>query len=149
MTTAGRYALIPDGYSLEKVTKAQEEAVKDLRKHEDFKKFLGSPQTGTAIGGVAVGAALLIFIVPILRNFLKALADDDEFKGKTVAQIVKEETEDPTGTGFLRLYTTAFTGVPETLISVIIPGPIQEEIKKQTGLDIGGLFSKLRGKIPS
>ena len=147
MPRAGRYALIPDGYSLTQVTKAEEEALKDLRKHEDFKTFLGSPQSGTAVGGVAVGVALLIFVIPMLKNFLKALADDDEFKGKTVTQIVQEEQEDPTGTGFLRLYTAAFAGIPETLTSVVIPGPIQEEIKKQTGLDIGGLFSTLRGKI--
>ena len=147
MPRAGRYALIPDGYSLTKVTKAEEEALKDLRKHEDFKTFLGSPQSGTAVGGVAVGVALLIFVIPMLKNFLKALASDDEFKGKTVTQIVEEEQKDPTGTGFLRLYTAAFTGIPETLTSVVIPGPIQEEIKKQTGLDIGGLFSSLRGKI--
>ena len=141
------YALIPDGYTLKKVTKLEEEALKDLRKHEDFKTFLGSPQSGTAVGGVAVGVALLIFVIPMLKNFLKALASDDEFKGKTVTQIVQEEQEDPTGTGFLRLYTAAFTGIPETLTAVVIPAPIQEEIKKQTGLDIGGLFSSLRGKI--
>ena len=117
------------------------------RKHEDFKTFLGSPQSGTAVGGVAVGVALLIFVIPMLKNFLKALASDDEFKGKTVTQILQEEQEDPTGTGFLRLYTAAFTGIPETLTAVVIPAPIQEEIKKQTGLDIGGLFSSLRGKI--
>ena len=147
MPRAGRYALIPDGYSLTKVTKGEEEALKDLRKHEDFKTFLGSPQSGTAVGGVAVGVALLVFIIPMLKNFLKALADDDEFKGKTVTQIVQEEQDDPGGASFLRLYTTAFTGIPETLSSVIIPQPIQEEIKAQTGLDIGGLFSTLRGKI--
>ena len=147
MPRAGRYALIPDGYSLTKVTKGEEEALKDLRKHEDFKTFLGSPQSGTAVGGVAVGVALLIFVIPMLKNFLKALASNDEFKGKTVSQIVAEEEADPGGASFLRLYTTAFTGIPETLTSVVIPGPIQEEIKKQTGLDIGGLFSTLRGKI--
>jgi len=147
MTTAGRYALIPDGYSLEKVSKSQEEAVKDLRKHEDFKSFLGSPQSGTAVGGLAIGVVLLIFIIPIIKNFMKLLATDDEFKGKTVGQIVAEEEADPTGTGFLRLLTASSIGIPETLIGVIIPGPLQEEIKKATGFDIGGLFSTLRGKI--
>jgi len=144
MPRAGRYALIPDGYSLTKVTKGEEEALKDLRKHEDFKTFLGSPQSGTAVGGVAVGVALLIFVIPMIKNFLKALGDDDEFKGKTVTQIIEEEKTDPQ---FWRIYAAAATGIPETLSSVIIPQPIQEEIKKQTGLDIGGLFSTLRGKL--
>jgi hypothetical protein len=103
MTTAGRYALIPDGYSLEKVSKSQEEAVKDLRKHEDFKTFLGSPQSGTAVGGVAVGVALLIFVIPMLKNFLNALAEDDEFKGQTVTQIAEKLQKDPSGTNVLKV----------------------------------------------
>jgi len=141
------YALIPDGYSLKKVTKQEEDALKDLRKHEDFKTFLGSPQAGTAVGGLAIGAVLLLFIIPIIKNFLKLLATDEQFKGKTVSQIVAEEEADPTGTGFLRLLTASSIGIPETLISVVIPSPIQEEIRKATGIDIGGLFSTLRGKI--
>ena len=141
------YALIPDGYTLKKVTKQEEEALTDLRKHEDFKTFLGSPQSGTAVGGVAVSIALLVFVIPMLINFLKALGKDDEFKGQTVGQIAEQLQKDPSGANVLRVYTAAFTGIPETLTSVIIPGPIQEEIKRQTGLDIGGLFSTLRGKI--
>jgi hypothetical protein len=141
------YALVPRDYILKKVTSQQKKAVEEYRKHEDFKTFLGSPQSGTAVGGVAVGVALLIFVIPMLKNFLKVLAADDEFKGKTVTQIVAEEEKDPGGASFLRLYTAAFTGIPETLSSVIIPQPIQEEIKSQTGLDIGGVFSTLRGKI--
>jgi len=141
------YALVPRDYILKKVSKQQEAAVEDYRKHEDFKTFLGSPQSGTAVGGVAVGVALLVFVIPMLKNFLKALADDDQFKNKTVTQIVAEEQKDPGSASFLRLYTAAFTGIPETLTSVVIPKPVQEEIKKQTGLDIGGLWGQLRGKL--
>ena len=141
------YALIPDGYSLKKVSKQEEEALTDLRKHEDFKTFLGSPQSGTAVGGLAVGVALLIFVIPMLKNFLNALAKDDEFKGQTVGQIAAQLQKDPSGTNILRVYTAAFSGIPETLIGVVIPGPIQEEIKRQTGLDIGSLFSQLRGQL--
>ena len=141
------YALVPRDYILKKVSAQQKTAVDDYRKHQDFKTFLGSPQSGTAVSGVAVGVALLVFVIPMLKNFLKALADDDQFKNKTVTQIVAEEQKDPGGASFLRLYTSAFIGIPETLTSVVIPKPIQEEIERQTGLDIGGLFGKLRGKI--
>jgi len=141
------YALVPRDYILKKVSAQQKTAVEDYRKHEDFKTFLGSSQSGTAVGGVAVGVALLVFVIPMLKNFLKALADDDQFKNKTVTQIVAEEQKDPGGASFLRLYTAAFTGIPETLTSVIIPKPVQEEIERQTGLDIGGLFGQLRGKL--
>jgi len=141
------YALVPRDYILKKVTSQQKTAVDDYRKHEDFKTFLGSPQSGTAVAGTAVSIALLVFVIPMLINFLKALADDDEFKGQTVGQVAQQLQEDPSGTNVLRLYTAAFTGIPETLTSVVVPKPVQEEIKRQTGLDIGGLFGKLRGKI--
>ena len=142
------YGLIPDGYTLKKITKQEEEALTDLRKHEDFKTFLGSPQAGTAVAGTAVSIALLVFIIPIIINFLKALGEDDEFKGQTVGQIATQLQKDPSGINVARLTTAAFTGIPETLIGVIIPPIIQEEIKRQTGLDLGGLFSSLRGKLP-
>jgi len=142
------YALVPRDYILKKVSAQQKTAVEDYRKHEDFKTFLGSSQSGTAVGGVAVGVALLVFIIPMLKNFLKALASDKDFKNKTVSQIVaEEEKKEPGAEGLLRVYTAAFTGIPETLTSVIIPKPIQEEIKKQTGLDIGGLWGQLRGEL--
>ena len=38
------YALIPDGYSLEKVTKAQEQALKDKRRHDDVVTVLNNPE---------------------------------------------------------------------------------------------------------
>ena len=39
------YALIPDGYTLTKVTKAEKQAVKDLRKHQNVKTFLDNETT--------------------------------------------------------------------------------------------------------
>jgi len=141
------YALVPRDYILKKVSAQQKTAVEDYRKHEDFKTFLGSPQSGTAVAGTAVSIALLVFIIPIIINFLKALGEDDEFKGQTVGQIATQLQKDPSGINVARLTTAAFTGIPETLIGVVIPPPIQEEIKRQTGLDLGGLFSSLRGKL--
>jgi len=141
------YALVPRDYILKKVSAQQKTAVEDYRKHEDFKTFLGSPQSGTAVAGTAVSITLLVFIIPIIINFLKALGEDDEFKGQTVGQIATQMQKDPSGKNVLRLTTAAFTGIPETLIGVVIPPPIQDEIKRQTGLDLGGLFSTLRGKL--
>ena len=141
------FALIPDGYSLKKVTKAQEQALKELRRHEDVKAFLASPQAGTAVGGVALSAALFIFLIPILKNVFTKLGEDDATKNKTMGQLLAEQKEDPTGTGFTTLLTGALIGVPETLVGVIIPTPVQAEIERQTGVDIGGLFGKLRGVL--
>ena len=38
------YALIPDGYSLKKVTKLQKQAVNDKRRHDDVLAFIANPE---------------------------------------------------------------------------------------------------------
>ena len=52
------YALIPDGYSLKKVTKAQKQAVNDKRRHDDVVAFIQNPELAKQI--IITGAALLI-----------------------------------------------------------------------------------------
>jgi len=51
------YALIPDGYSLKKVTKLQDQAVSAKRRHDDVEALLANPNTPLVIGGL-VGAFL-------------------------------------------------------------------------------------------
>ena len=51
------YALIPDGYSLEKVTKAQEQALKDKRRHDDVVTVLNNPEIVKQI--IITGVAFL------------------------------------------------------------------------------------------
>ena len=56
------YALIPDGYSLKKVTKAQEKALKDKRRHENVIELLKNPATVPIVAGAltaVVGGILL------------------------------------------------------------------------------------------
>ena len=38
------YALIPDGYSLKKVTKLQKQALNDKRRHDDVLAFIANPE---------------------------------------------------------------------------------------------------------
>jgi len=59
------YALIPDGYTLKKVTKAQNDAVKDLKKHDDLIAILNNPQIISIVAGVATGAFLAKAIAEI------------------------------------------------------------------------------------
>jgi len=59
------YALIPDGYTLKKVTKAQNDAVKDLKKHDDLIAILNNPQIISIVAGVATGAFLAKAITEI------------------------------------------------------------------------------------
>ena len=130
MPRAARYALIPDGYSLTKVTKAEEQALKDLRKHEDLKTFLGSPQSGTAVGGVAVGAALLVFLIPIFKSFLSSLAKDPETKDKTIVQLAEEDAD------WKALLLKASVGVPQTLQQAVVPQPARDILTDLIGINI-------------
>jgi len=67
------YALIPEGFTLKKVTKAQEDAVKDYRRHDDVKTFLGNETTPILVGGAAIAA-----LTPaILALFLKLLDEQN------------------------------------------------------------------------
>jgi len=128
-------ALIPDGFTLKKVTKAQEDALKDHRKHEDFMSFLGSSGSGQSIGLGLVAIVSILFIVPMLINMLKKISEDDP--NMTITQFIETEPD------FIPLYLRAFAGIPETLQNVIIPEPLRDVIKAQTGfdLDVGNIFA--------
>jgi len=62
------YALIPDGYSLKKVTKLQKRAVDEKRRHDDVVALLSNENTPLVVG---IGA--LVALTPILfAIFMKA-----------------------------------------------------------------------------
>ena len=52
------YALIPDGYSLKKVTKAQKQAVIDKRRHDNVVTLVNNPEIIKQI--IITGTAFLI-----------------------------------------------------------------------------------------
>ena len=59
------YALIPDGYSLKKVTKLQKQAVKDKRRHDNVMAFINNPNTPALLGSTAL-VALTPFVLDAL-----------------------------------------------------------------------------------
>ena len=62
------YALIPDGFTLKKVTKAQEQAVNAKRRHDNVQAFIENENTP-----LLVGAGALAFSIPFLvEMFLQA-----------------------------------------------------------------------------
>jgi len=65
------YALVPDGFTLKKVSKGEDEAIKDHRKHEDIKTFLNNETTPLLVGGVALAA-----VTPLLVNLILELVPD-------------------------------------------------------------------------
>ena len=137
-------ALVPDGFTLKKVTKLQEQALKDHRKHEDFKAFLSSSGSGKGLGLGALGIVLLLILPFMILAFIKKYGEDNP--NTTFTQFA-EEVDTTTWAGGTALYAKALAGVPETLQNVIIPEPVREEIKARTGLDldVSNLFDPLFG----
>ena len=76
------YALIPDGYSLKKVTKAQKQALTDKRRHDNVVTLINNPEIIKQI--IITGSALLI-----AREGKQALADLKEL-GVNVSQDVED-----------------------------------------------------------
>jgi len=64
------YALIPDGYTLKKVTTAQEAAVHSKRRHDDVVAFLSNENTPPLLGGGAL-LALTPFLLDIFKSALE------------------------------------------------------------------------------
>jgi len=59
------FALIPDGYSLKKVTKLQKQAVSEKRRHEDITLLIKNPETIAVIAGIVTGAYLTKFLTDL------------------------------------------------------------------------------------
>ena len=70
-------ALVPEGFTLKKVTKAQEDALKDHRKHEDFKAFLSSSGSGKGLGLGALGIVLLLILPFMILAFIKRYGEQN------------------------------------------------------------------------
>ena len=63
------YALIPDGYTLKKVTPQQNDAVKAHRRHEDMKALLDNENVPIVIaGGVTIGVLMPLLIAVLIQK---------------------------------------------------------------------------------
>ena len=80
------YALIPDGYSLKKVTKLQKQAVSEKRRHDDVVALLENSQTPL----VAAGIVTAFLAGRAADNILDDLAN----AGETVSEKTKEVIKD-------------------------------------------------------
>ena len=67
------YALIPDGYSLKKVTKLQEQAVNAKRRHDNVQAFLENENAPLLIGAGALAVSLPLLIALFLDAQEEAL----------------------------------------------------------------------------
>ena len=76
------YALVPDGYKLEKVTKAQKEAVEQFASTNATAAFLAGPASGELVKAVA------IVVTPIV---LAALAKQVDLPDFNVTSFLNEQ----------------------------------------------------------
>jgi len=85
------YVMIPDGFSLKKVTRAQKDAVDAKRRHDDVVALLNNPNTPLVIGSAFAtyfGVRLGRDIVTDLEARGVALTDDVKDKIKDTVQAV-------------------------------------------------------------
>ena len=75
------YALIPDGYTLKKVTAAQLDAVSAKRSHEDFIAILSNPGTAQLVGTAGLALATAHYLPMFLEKLEEKVGSlSDDFK---------------------------------------------------------------------
>jgi hypothetical protein len=80
------YALIPDGYTLKKVTKLEKQALDEKRTHDDAVALLNNPNTPLVVGAGVAGFFLVNFADEIVKKIKAA--------GVTITEEVEEVIND-------------------------------------------------------
>ena len=121
------FALIPDGYSLKKVTKLQKQAVSDKRRHDNVMELLKNPSTLPTIATI-IGGALI------------AKAVDDTLEGLVDQGInIVDQTKDAV--------KISVTSKPLP-ISVFFPASAGLDIAQRSGLLTAEQEQQIRDAIP-
>ena len=76
------YALVPDGFSIKKVTKAQKEAVSQYYNAESTKAFFEGPASGDLVKAVAVVVTPIVLTVLAKHGFDITAEFAQELTGK-------------------------------------------------------------------
>ena len=92
------FALIPDGFTIQKVTAAQERAVKSKRRQDDLIALINNPQTIAVIGTVLGGA--------LVATQVDGIIDSLKESGVEISEDIQQATKDKLGSG-LKLATRA------------------------------------------
>jgi hypothetical protein len=112
------YALIPEGFTLKKVTKTQEKAVKDLRRSDYIKELLDNESTFPII----VSGVVALIGGGLLTNFIKEL---------DIPTVSKEQVETAKTKAFeLTLATNPLTVGPSLVDKVFFEGEGTERATK-------------------
>ena len=114
------YALIPDGYTLKKVTKLQKAAVDAKRRHDNVEALFNNPNTPIVVGG-AIGAVLAVKLGDeIIKDLEKLLGDLGDDAKEVVTGAVTRVTNP------VKIGIALGQGVFQTSLDVI---PTREEIE--------------------
>jgi len=93
------YVIIPDGYSLKKVTKAEQDVVNAYFRHENTNSLLENVNTPLVLGGLVAGFFAVQTsksVITELEGLLGELSDDVKEAIETgVAKVEKELITDP------------------------------------------------------
>ena len=84
------YALIPDGYTLKKVTKLQKQALDEKRTHDDVVALLNNPNTPLVAGAGVAG----FFLVNFADEIIKKIKDTGVDLKEDVEEAIKTVVED-------------------------------------------------------
>ena len=80
------YALIPDGYSLKKVTKLQKQAINSKRRHDNVMAILENSQTPLVVAGIVTAF--------LAGRAADSLIDDLKEKGENVTEKTEQAIRD-------------------------------------------------------
>tara|TARA_R100000329_G_C7596871_1_gene211663 strand:+ start:884 stop:1282 length:399 start_codon:yes stop_codon:yes gene_type:complete len=119
------YALIPDGFTLKKVTKLQKRAIEEKRTHDDTIALLNNPNTPLVAGATALIAGGAVFGPKIIDDIISKLED--------AGQIITDDLKDELKKGSKDIITTAaLAPLAPLLLPVIAPAVA---VEKLTGVD--------------
>ena len=119
------YALIPDGFTLKKVTKLQKRAIDEKRTHDDTIAILNNPNTPLVAGATALIAGGAVFGPKIVDDIIGKLEDAGETISDDVKAGIKEGSKDI-------ITTAALAPLAPLLLPVIAPAVA---VEKLTGID--------------
>ena len=92
------YGLIPDGYTLKKITKQQENALKQKRRHDNVEAFVSNPGAPFLVGGVLFTGVLSAIVAAIIIEL--DLPDTEDVKER-IEIAAKKGIKTAAGSGFI------------------------------------------------
>jgi hypothetical protein len=119
------YALIPDGFTLKKVTKLQKRAIEEKRTHDDTIAILNNPNTPLVAGATALIAGGAVFGPKIIDDIIRKLEDAGQIIADDLKAELKEGSKDI-------ITTAALAPLAPLLLPVIAPAVA---VEKLTGVD--------------